>query len=110
VISNNLQSHLKVNGSIFYDQIMIGAVSSLINNYASGSVNASDNIFFEIGYLAGSNTPAAMPYYKNMDPKAVPQVKRNFIFQDPSEVPTYQRVGIFDISSKDLLPGALNTF
>jgi hypothetical protein len=40
---------------------MIGATSSLINNYASGSVDASDNVFFEIGYLAGSNTPAAMP-------------------------------------------------
>jgi hypothetical protein len=61
VISNNLQSHLKINGSVFYDQIMIGAVSSLIHNYASGSINASGNIFFDIGYLADSNTAAAMP-------------------------------------------------
>jgi hypothetical protein len=88
---------------------MIGGASSLINNYASGTVDASDNVFFEIGYLAGSNTPAAMPS------AALPKDKdgnpaRNFTFQDPSAVPTYQRVGIFDIGSKGLLPGALNTF
>jgi len=88
---------------------MIGGASSLINNYASGTVDASDNVFFEIGYLAGSNTPAAMPS------AALPKDKdgnpaRNFTFRDPNAVPTYQRVGIFDVGSKGLPPGALNTF
>lgn len=99
MISNNHQTHLEVTGSIFYDQIMIGEVSSLINNYASGSINATGNIFFEIGYMAGTNTPAKIPR------SDIAKYQRNFTFQDPAEVPTYQYVGIFDITAQNLMAG-----
>ena len=100
--TRNPKFELRFIGNTVYNQTFIGKSTALINMSHGGILTASDNVFFDIGYLSTQQTWISLPY--NFEDKT-----REFPFHR-ERVSRGQAVGVFRMGNVLHQPGMVNSF
>ena len=100
--TRNSKFELRFIGNTVYNQTFIGKSTALINMSHGGILTASDNVFFDIGYLSTKQTQLSLPFNWSNKTKKFP-FHRERVNRD-------QAVGVFRMENALTEPNMVNSF